>query len=159
SSRFYAVLIGIDKYTSYLLQGCVSDVRLMERYLTEHLHVPSNRIQLLLGSIRSDEPFTCAHIIDNPKILYSDNIIIFYSGHGSCYPFEGKGDTIEYIEALCPINHDTIGNDGNSVPNISDQEFNTILTRISQVKGHRITVILDCCHSGSISRGLPDPGA
>ncbi|KAK0222824.1 peptidase C14, caspase domain-containing protein, partial [Armillaria nabsnona] len=161
----YAVLIGIDKYASYPLQGCVSDVRLMEKYLSEHLHVPTNRIQLLLGSTEHTSPGDLMYpsraniinallsIIGNPGILVGDNIIIFYSGHGSRYPFEGKGDRIEYIEALCPIDRDTIGDDGKPVPDISDREFNTILTQISRVKGHRITVILDCCHSGSVSRG------
>ncbi|PBL04302.1 hypothetical protein ARMGADRAFT_979706 [Armillaria gallica] len=170
-SRFYAVLIGIDEYASYQLHGCVSDVRLMEQYLTEDLCVPLNRIQLLLGSKEHTSPGDSMNpsranligallsIIANPEILYGDNIVIFYSGHGSCYPFEGEGDAIEYIEALCPIDRDTIDGDGKRVPDISDREFNTILAQIAQVKGHCITVILDCCHSGSVSRGLPEPEA
>ncbi len=44
------------------------------------------------------------------------------------------------------------------MPDISDRELNTILTLISLSKGHRITVILDCCHSGGVSRSLPEPG-
>ncbi|KAK0432291.1 peptidase C14, caspase domain-containing protein, partial [Armillaria borealis] len=155
-SRFYAVLIGINKYASYPLKGCVSDARLMEKYLTEDLSVPRNCIQLLLGSTEHTSPAdpmnpSRANIIDallsitdNPEILYGDNIIIYYSGHGSCYPFERKGGTIESIEALCPIDHDAIGDDGKPVPDISDREFNTILNLISRTKGHRITVILDC---------------
>ncbi len=138
----------------------------MERYLTEHLHVPTDRIQLLLGSEEhtfSADPINPSRaniigallgIIDNSGILSGDNIIIFYAGHGSCFAFEGiEGGAIEHIEALCPIDRDTIGDDGQPVPDISDREFNTILTRISQVKGHCITVILDCCYSGSVSRG------
>ncbi len=142
----------------------------MERYLTEHLHVPTSRIQLLLGFKEHTSPAdpmilnpsraniiaALLSIIDNPEILHGDNIIIFYSGHGSCYPFEGKGDR---IEALCPIDRDTIGDNGKPVPDISDRELNTILTQISRGKGHCITVILDCCHSGSVSRGLPGAGA
>ncbi len=135
----------------------------MERYLTEHLHVPTDRIQLLLGSeehTSSADPINPSRaniigalfgIIDNSGILSGDNIIIFYAGHGSCFAFEGiEGGAIEHIEALCPIDRDTIGDDGQPVPDISDREFNTILTRISQVKGHCITVILDCCYSGKI---------
>ncbi|KAK0472109.1 hypothetical protein IW261DRAFT_1304566, partial [Armillaria novae-zelandiae] len=155
-SRFYAVLIGIDEYASYQLQGCVSDVRLMEKYLTEHLGVPRNRIQLLVGSTEHKFPAdpmypshthitgTLLSIIDNSEILDGNNIIIYYSGHGSCYPFKGKDDETEYIESLCPIDRDTAGDDGKSVTDISDQELNAILKQISQVKGHRITVILDC---------------
>ncbi len=137
----------------------------MEKYLTEDIGVPPNRIQLLLGSkehTSSADPMNPSRaniidallsIIDNPEILYGDKIVIFYSGHGSSYPFEREGDALKYIEALCPIDRDTIGDDGKSVPDISDREFNTILKQISQVKGQHITVILDCCHSGSVSRG------
>ncbi|KAK0218535.1 hypothetical protein EDD85DRAFT_780884, partial [Armillaria nabsnona] len=45
------------------------------------------------------------------------------------------------------------------VPNISNRDFSTILTLISQAKGHCITVILDCCHSGGVSQNLSEPGA
>ncbi|KAK0219285.1 peptidase C14, caspase domain-containing protein, partial [Armillaria nabsnona] len=158
ATRFWAVLIGINDYASYPLRGCVSDARLMERYLTENLGVPRNRIQLLLGSTEHtspDDPMypSRAHIIDallslitNPEIAHGDNIIIYYAGHGSRYPLteDDKDDETEYIEALCPIDRDTPGEHGKPVPDISDRELNTILTLISLSKGHRITVILDC---------------
>ncbi|KAK0474332.1 hypothetical protein EDD18DRAFT_1339282 [Armillaria luteobubalina] len=53
SSRFGAVVIGIDEYPYYPLHGCVSDANLMEKYFTQDLGVPENRIQLLLSA--SDE--------------------------------------------------------------------------------------------------------
>ncbi|KAK0468940.1 caspase domain-containing protein [Armillaria novae-zelandiae] len=165
-SRFYAVLIGIDEYASSPLQGCISDVRLMENYLTERLRVPADRIRRLLGSKEHSSPGHSMHpsranivnallsINNHPDIVHGNNIIIFYASHGSSYSFEREGDTLKHIEALCPIDRDTIGEDGKSVPDISDREFNTILTQISRVKGDHITVILDCCHSGSVSRGV-----
>ncbi len=60
----------------------VSDVRLMEKYLTEDLGVPPNRIQLLLGSKEHTFPGdpmnpsraniidALLSIIDNPEILH-----------------------------------------------------------------------------------------
>ncbi|KAK0219281.1 peptidase C14, caspase domain-containing protein, partial [Armillaria nabsnona] len=161
-----AVLIGINEYASYPLHGCVPDVRLMERYLTEDLGIPSDRIQLLVASdehASPEDPMTPsrAHIVSallsiiaNPGIAYGDNIIIYYSGHGSYYPPHAEeDDEPEYIETLCPIDRDTPGEDGKPVPDISDRELNTILSLISRAKVHCITVILDCCHSSSISRG------
>ncbi len=112
----------------------------MEQYLIEDLGVPRNPIQLLLGSKEHTSPGdpvypSRAHIIDtfasiihNPEILDGDNIIIYYSGHGSYYLFEGNGGAIEYIEALCPIDRDISGDDGKPIPDISDRELNTILT-------------------------------
>ncbi len=146
----------------------------MEQYLTEDLRVPPNRIQLLLGSNEYTSPADPMYpsraniinallsIIDNPEILHGDNIVVFYSGHGSSYPFEREDDALKFIEALCPIDRDTIrvSNDGKPVldddkyvPDISDREFNTILAQISRVKGDCITVILDCCYSGGATRG------
>ncbi len=133
----------------------------MEKYLTTYLRVPRDRIQLLLGSKEHtsvDNPMypSRAHIISmltglitEDKIVNGDNIIIYYAGHGVAYD---NGD-LDFVEALCPIDHDAV------VTDISDREFNCILTEISRAKGHRITVILDCCHSNSISRELPTPGA
>ncbi|KAK0467496.1 peptidase C14, caspase domain-containing protein, partial [Armillaria novae-zelandiae] len=156
----WVVLIGINAYATYPLRGCVPDVQLMEKYLTEDLGVPVDRIQLLVGSEEHQslgDP-TCpsrAHIvgtllslITNAEIAYDDNIIIYYSGHGSYYPPHTEEDSeTDYIETLSPIDRDTLGDDGNHVPDISDREFNTILFLISRAKGHRITVILDCCHA------------
>ncbi|KAK0429625.1 hypothetical protein EV421DRAFT_1682310, partial [Armillaria borealis] len=143
---------------SYPLHGCVPDARLMEKYLTKDLGVPSNRIQLLLGSKEHtslEDPIYPSHahivagllgLITNPEIAYGDNIIIYYSGHGSYYPphMEEDGHN-DYTETLCPIDRDTLDGNGVPIPDISDRELNTILTLISRAKGHRITLILDCC--------------
>ncbi|KAK0505565.1 hypothetical protein EDD18DRAFT_1129662 [Armillaria luteobubalina] len=144
----------------------------MEKYLTEDLGVPSNRIQLLVGSEEHaslDDPMcpSRAHIVGvllsliaNPEISYDDNIIIYYSGHGSYYPPHADEDSeTDYMETLSPIDRDALGEDGKHVPDISDREFNTILSLISRAKGRRITVILDCCHAAGVCRNLPEPGA
>ncbi len=133
---------------SYPLRGCVPDAQLVEKYLVENLGVPRNRIQLLLGSKEYTSPEdpmypSRAHVvgallslITNPEITPGDNIIIYYSGHGSYYPphTEEDGHT-DYTETLCPIDRDTPGEDGKPVPDISDRELNTILSLISRTKG------------------------
>ena len=95
-------------------------------------------------------------LITNEKIEDDDNIVIYYAGHGSCYH-----DAIDnvFIEALCPIDRDTLGTNGKPIPDISDREVNGYLTQISLAKGHQITFIVDCCHSASVSREVPPQGA
>ncbi|KAK0443302.1 caspase domain-containing protein [Armillaria borealis] len=181
ASRFWAILIGIDWYQSSPLRGCVSDAISMEKFLIEVLGVPKNHIQTLHGpQIHTPDVSTLpnrANIIrmllslaGNPDIETGDNIIIYYSGHGSCYQcseyyfdkdspsttvsIAGAGST----EALCPMDRDMLDENGVTIPDISDREFNSILTQISRSKGHRITVILDCCHAGSITRGIDEQG-
>ncbi|KAK0433302.1 caspase domain-containing protein [Desarmillaria tabescens] len=181
ASRFWAVLVGIDAYESNPLQGCVSDALSMKEFLIKKLGVPERRIQCLLGSEKTsrDDPLTPSRanivdmiysLIDNPEIQRNDNVVIYYAGHGSSYycseqipaASESKdccsSDACP-IEALCPIDRDTMDNDGHPIPDISDRELNALFTQISRTKGHKITFIADCCHAGSVSRdAVSQPG-
>lgn len=150
----------------------------MARYLTEHLCVPEDHIQRLLGHTPTGTTISNFNQIDtnssiptraniknallglstNPQIHHGDSIIIYFAGHGTVYqcrdypPYEGSVAESGTIEALCPINRVAPDN-GVIIPDISDREINTILSEISRTKGHRITFILDCCHSSSRVRG------
>ncbi|KAK0474985.1 hypothetical protein EDD18DRAFT_1021529, partial [Armillaria luteobubalina] len=85
-------------------------------------------------------------LVQNPHIQPSDGIIIYFSGHGTSYqsPERACLKSLCPIEALCPIDRDTRNNDNTPIPDISDREFNAILTHIYRAKRNRITVILDC---------------
>ncbi|PBK79174.1 hypothetical protein ARMGADRAFT_1040984 [Armillaria gallica] len=167
--------------TSSPLRGCVSDAIAMEKYLTEVLGVPRNRIQTLHGpKVHTSDVSTLPNRVNiihmllslagNPEIDTGD-IIIYYSGHGSCYQCseyyfdeDSPSTTVSIagagsIEALCPMDRDMPDENDVTIPDISDREFNSILSQISRSKGHRITVILDCCHAGSITRGIDEQGA
>lgn len=143
----------------------------MRKSLIEDVGVPEQRIQCLLGShipTPSDEPVTPSRsnivnmlysLIDNPDIEPGDNIIIYYAGHGSSYYCSEHLSTESVcqtgdcpVEALCPIDRDTIDSDEHWIPDISDRELSTLLTMISQAKGHHITLITDCCHATSFER-------
>ncbi|SJL10596.1 uncharacterized protein ARMOST_13984 [Armillaria ostoyae] len=180
-SRVYAVLIGIDGYSTYPLRGCVADALAMKKYLVEYLHVPNERIQNLLGPAHYGDTSTdvsslspsranilsvLLSLITNPNIKYGDPIIIFFAGHGSRYLLssqdgpdddKARGDNgcpPKFVEAFCPMDRDSHDSSGVPVPDISDRELNTILSQIFSEKGSRITCILDCCHAGSITRAL-----
>ncbi|KAK0490208.1 caspase domain-containing protein [Armillaria novae-zelandiae] len=176
ASRFWAVLIGIDDYESNPLHGCVADALLMKRFLL-HIGMPEHRIQYLFGSrkpSRSDlltpsraNIVNMLHsLVDNPDIERGDNIIIYYAGHGSSYHCSDHFSTalglkcrntdVCPIEALCPIDRDTLDFNGRPIPDISDRELNALFTEISRAKGHNITFFADCCHASGISRN-PDP--
>ncbi|KAK0472116.1 peptidase C14, caspase domain-containing protein, partial [Armillaria luteobubalina] len=166
----WAVLVGIDGYKTPL-RGCVADAHMFEEYLINVLHVPKEQIQCLLGNRPDDTsthiPFDKSHptrtnIIDtllglstNPKINKGDSIIIYFSGHGSSYYCPDCYSTIFQSpapEALCPIDRGIPDAQGTGIPDISDREINNILTHIYDAKDARITVILDCCHGGGITR-------
>ncbi|KAK0434171.1 peptidase C14, caspase domain-containing protein [Desarmillaria tabescens] len=106
----------------------------------------------------------------NSQIQKGDNVIIYFSGHGAvyrCKDHPGYGpdspSSTGTIEALCPMDRRARARGfrlGRSkpIPDISDRELSTILTEISRTKGHHITVILDCCHSG-LTRGIQVRGS
>ncbi len=167
------MLIGIDGYPYYPLHGCVSDAKLMERYLIDDLGVPSNRIQLLLGTsgvevnpdlgiispTRANIIRTLYSLIDNCNIKRGDNIVVYFAGHGARYaareyyrsriPPDASLASIRPMEALCPMDRTDLDATGLPIPDISDREINAIFTQISLTKGHAITLILDCCYSGT----------
>ncbi|KAK0217734.1 caspase domain-containing protein [Armillaria fumosa] len=177
-SRFWAILIGIDDYELYSLNGCANDAKAMEKYLLDDLHVPKEHIQFLLGPkepasshgaiypSRDNIISTLSGTITNDQIVYGDNIIIYFSGHGSYYfPSEDDDKALldligpGAIEAICPIDRDKRDANGVPIPDISNRELNSILSLIAKEKGHHITAIFDCCHAGGVSRSLPETGA
>ncbi|SJL12636.1 uncharacterized protein ARMOST_16065 [Armillaria ostoyae] len=162
----------------------------MEEFLIKDLGVPEGHIQCLLSPIPipSPDPSNNSRRIDpeerrivgavtspirkniidtllglstDSQILHGDNIIIYFSGHGSSYDlsdFDKSGDISAegFIEALCPVDRTSSDTDV-SIPDISDREINTILAEISRKKGNHITFILDCCHSSGASRNPSQP--
>ncbi|PBK98895.1 hypothetical protein ARMGADRAFT_1007537 [Armillaria gallica] len=188
SGRFWALVIGIDAYPAGkdVLRGCVSDATKVFGFLTKNLGIPTDHITLLLGTTTTSrwsckrtsgtasitgQPATRANIIDallglstNSQIQKGDNIIIYYSGHGTVYRCSdypayrsGSPASTGTIEALCPMDRKAKGftlKGRKAIPDISDREFYTILAEISRTKGHHITVILDCCHSSGATRRL-----
>ncbi|KAK0470736.1 peptidase C14, caspase domain-containing protein [Armillaria novae-zelandiae] len=141
--------------------------RLTETY-SHYFPTWSNRTSLSHEHHTDDDANspTRANIVDallslsvDPGIQRGDNIIIYFSGHGSRYlcsdyyrtdGIESKGS----IEAICPVDRGSPDSPRGSIPDISDREFNTILAEISRTKGNHITCILDCCYSSGAARHL-----
>ncbi|KAK0184157.1 hypothetical protein F5146DRAFT_891537, partial [Armillaria mellea] len=90
---------------------------------------------------------TLLSLATNAEIKDGDIIIIYFAGYGSSYSSPDDVAVHEDIGTLCPVDRDAIIND-EAIPEISDREFNIILSLIAESKHSRITIILDCCHSG-----------
>ncbi len=123
--------------------GCVSDALLLRNYLIDDLGMPEGCIQYLLGPENpiSNDRLTPSSanivgmlysLITKPEIKQGDNIVVYYSGHGTSYDcvkhfLKPKCDTKSCpVEALCPLDHG-----GCYVPDISDRELNSHFTEIS----------------------------
>ncbi|KAK0476015.1 hypothetical protein IW261DRAFT_505 [Armillaria novae-zelandiae] len=165
ASRFWAVLIAIDAYQPTPLHGCVSGALSMKKFLIDELKVPEHRIQCLLGSnnpipgspttpSRANVVNVLYSLIDNVQIKSSDNIVIYYAGHRSSYYCSPAGQCAATgsstclntgvcpIQAMCPMDCDTMNTDGCRIPDISDRELNTLFAQIVRAKGSNLKITL-----------------
>lgn len=147
-----AVLIGINKYQipGSDLSGCVNDVKNLSGVLTTYYGFARKDITTLtdLQATKKAMQSAIQRLIKSGK--KGDVLLLHYSGHGSNVP-DNDGDEADHRdEILCPTDLDWKN------PLSDDwlrKTFNTLR------KGVSLTVIMDCCHSGSITRMPPQADA
>lgn len=123
------------------LSGAVNDVRLIEAILRS---MDFTEFDELL-----DQQATADAILST---LYRDLVeqsrpgdmrFVYYSGHGSVANNRATGGQ---DETLVPADH------WRDVPDVRDKELSRILYAAGK-KGVVVTIVVDSCHSGSLSRG------
>ncbi|KAG8848339.1 hypothetical protein FRC20_002551, partial [Serendipita sp. 405] len=126
----------------------------IKAYFEKELGIPSSHIRTLCN-----EEATRAAIIQqlrdlstDDRIQLGDPIVIFYAGHGTTSPsppgWEAGGPEIQMVvpyDCLETVND-------NLVYPIPDRTFGALLEKMAKNKGDNLTVIFDCCHSGSGTR-------
>ncbi|MBD3305476.1 hypothetical protein GF339_03770 [candidate division KSB3 bacterium] len=146
-----ALVVGIDKYynPAWNLQGCAMDAAIMSGMLQDHFDFPGDHIRLLLN-----ERATKANIEERLDWLVrdakpDDALVFFYAGHGSQVR-DRDGDELDDFmdEILCP--HDLDWDDP-----LSDDVLAGYFKRVPA--GTNLTVVFDCCHSGTATRSLYVP--
>jgi len=145
-----ALLVGINRYPDpgNELKGCVNDVLLIRETLEKHFgFADPGGIRLL-----TDARATTAAILDGLAWLTSDaapgdSLVFHYSGHGSQVPDKNGDERDGQDEILCPFDLDW------RRP-LTDDDLAAAISGVP--RGALLTVILDCCHSGT---GLREPAA
>jgi hypothetical protein len=147
-----AVLIGINQYQvpGADLRGCVNDVKNLEHALTTYYGFSAQDITLLtdLQATKKAMQSAIKKLIARGK--KGDTLLLHYSGHGSNVPDDNGDEADHRDEILCPTDLDW--ND----PLRDDwlrKAFNKLRVGVS------LTVIMDCCHSGSNTRAFTPPDA
>jgi len=160
---FYALLIGIDRYDPRSrvphLRGCTTDAEQMERLLRERFGVPAANILRLTNEEATHQRIKAAfreHLIENARRSASAKLdreeestpafLFQYSGHGSQAIDETGSEPDGLDETLVPYDSRTPG-----VFDIKDWEVGALIEELNQFS-ENVTVILDCCHSGSGTR-------
>lgn len=147
-----AVLIGINKYRipGADLRGCVNDVKNMQAVLTQYYGFGNNDIKVLTdyGATKKAMQAAIQTLIANAK--KGDELLLHYSGHGSNVPDDDGDEADKRDEILCPTDLDW------KDPLRDDwlrKTFNKLKPGVS------LTVVMDCCHSGTNTRAIQPPDA
>lgn len=141
----FALLIGVSEYETGLnpLPGAVKDVEAMQRVLVhpEMGGFAEENITLLKNPIKQAIEDAIYKLFDNRQ---KDDLLLFYfSGHGvkdesgklylsSCATYKNNGRLVKSSAVAAHYLHD----------------------RINESKSQRQVVILDCCFSGAIAKGM-----
>ncbi|KAF9975242.1 Ca(2+)-dependent cysteine protease [Actinomortierella ambigua] len=143
-----AVLIGIN-YTGLAnpLSGCVNDTRVMKQFLLESGFQEENIRVLTDDQVGTEFMPTRENILRHLRWLVADakkndSYFLHYSGHGG-QVYDASGDEVngDMDECIFPVDHETNGV-------IIDDELHEMLVN-ALPPGVRLTVVFDCCHSGS----------
>lgn len=151
-----ALVIGIDTYIKTgnstrsafgNLKGCRNDAMAIASLLTARFGFAGTDIDTLY-----DEAATRTNIIERMTALKDqcnkgDIAFIFYAGHGSQVFNKKSKEADQRDESIVPADYWK-----EDVKDIRDKELAAIFNQFLE-KEVRLTVIMDCCHSGSLSRG------
>ncbi|EIM79949.1 uncharacterized protein STEHIDRAFT_116150 [Stereum hirsutum FP-91666 SS1] len=156
-ANMFALIIGVHTYQNPSgsikpLPGACADVRKMKAFLLS-MNVPEARIKMLRNREATHDSIIkeLYHVANNRGIEYNNPILIYFAGHGTRVP-AGEESSKVMIEMLCP--YDFLSRNGET-RGILDIVLAEHLNSISKAKGNNITVVLDCCHSGSGTRKVP----
>lgn len=147
-----AVLIGINRYQipGADLRGCVNDVKNLQAVLTKLYGFAAKDVTVLTdlqATTRNMKAAIKALVVGGRS---GDVLLLHYSGHGANVPDADGDEADERDEILCPTNLDW------KAP-LLDHWLRSTFDKLR--KGVSLTVIMDCCHSGSNTRALPFPDA
>ena len=144
-----ALLVGIDDYW-YVgpLKGSKQDVADMRRFIQSVWGYKSHQIRTLLDANATRKGILNAFerwLIGGTR--RGDRVLFYYSGHGFYTRDSGTRDESDgYDETLCPVE-----TQGTRQTMIIDDEINAFLQRLN---GRQVTVIIDACHSGTVTRSI-----
>jgi hypothetical protein len=142
-----ALLVGINKYRSYPLRGCVNDVKAMKDLLVELYGFSKDNIRVI-----TDSDATTKAVVENLEWLAQGSSdpavrVFHYAGHGHFVPDQNSDEPDGSDEALVLYDHDK---DGYLIDD-KLQELYDLFPANSN-----LTLIMDCCHSGTNQRGPDD---
>lgn len=147
-----ALLIGVNLYkiAGADLRGCVNDVRNIEPALKKYYGFKAANISVLTDydATKSKIEKGIRDLIRGSKA--GDVLYLHYSGHGSNVEDTSGDEPDRRDEIMCPT-------DLNWKKPLTDDWLRTQFDKVKP--GVNLTVVMDCCHSGTITRQIQPPDA
>lgn len=158
-----ALLIGVNRYADpnfTNLRGAVRDAHNMRMLLTRHLGYTGDQVRVL-----TDKDATRDGIIDAVRSWLlkgtrpGARAMLYFAGHGYFQPDDNGDEQDGYDEVLVPHDARLVSDDGRPVKIanfIRDDEIGALL---DELEGRRVQLVVDSCHSGTMTRSLAPPAA
>jgi metacaspase-1 len=148
----HALIVGINDYGAQdnNLSSCLEDARSMARLLESSYGVPRQNIRLLMDSQATREGIETAFRETLIRGVRPDDEVFFYfSGHGTLLPNLTSIASHRAERAMVPF--------GIPRPPLAWEKvlsFAQLDAWLAESPAGRHTVVLDCCHSGALTRSL-----
>ncbi|MGH2565821.1 MAG: caspase family protein, partial [Ginsengibacter sp.] len=149
-----ALVIGIDKYkpTSRSpfseLDGCKNDASSMKILINAKYNFPNNNIKELYNEQATRENILRSLNDLLNKSSKGDVAFVYYAGHGSEVKNSLNNVEDHLDQSIVPVDYWKAG-----IRDIRNKELAAIFDNCID-KGVMLTCIFDCCHSGTIDRGI-----
>lgn len=154
----YAFLVGINNYPnpSHRLEGCIRDIEDLQVYLESYCK--NHKLELKVLKLQNEKA-TREAIVEGfrhfDQAKDADICLFMYSGHGSRCPVPPEFQHLEsdgYLETI--VCYDSRQEDGRD---LADKELSWLIWKATKDKEDlHFLVIMDCCHSGRITRTMFD---
>ena len=156
SKTLYALLVGIDAYQSPVraLRGCVNDITIIDELLHSRAEAEYRYQPRVLKDADATRDAIIAGFREHLRQAGPDDVALFYySGHGSQ---EQAPPEFWHLEPD-RLDETLVCYDSrqNGRFDLADKELGKLIDEVAERDAH-VLVVLDCCHSGSGTRGEED---
>jgi len=166
----HALLVGCTVYPNlderFHLEGPANDVVLAQKMLVERFEFPEENVVILADHVGGDDYMPTRANVERQwqalaqKATRGDQIVVLMAGHGTQTPQAGGADDESEADGLDEVFlprdvgpwSDTVGAVENA---IKDDDIRNWIVGIRS-KGANLWVIIDACHSGTMTRAAGD---
>ncbi|KAI0419440.1 hypothetical protein F5X98DRAFT_372850 [Xylaria grammica] len=176
--QHYVLLIGLDFYPRDKttgkgpLQGCVNDIRMLKRDIVDSLENTDSWVLTASVDDASDPPRpaetqeslpTYGNVISilqtiTERASKGNFVYIHFSGHGTAIMPDSEFDSVysDHSSTGCLALVLLASNSRTNIQYLHGPELALELRKMVE-KGLKVTLVLDCCQSGCVTRGQMDP--